>query len=509
MGAFRPKLLLVFLAAALAYVPLGATYALRGEPNSDEGFYAYASYAVFHGRVPYRDFGYTQEPLLPYLQGTVLSVAGFGVRQERWLNVALGASSVGLAAVLWAAAGLPAAWGVLLALGWGLSRSLVYFDTIGKTYALSGFLLVAAAVLLLPGDPRRIALRWWVLSVLCVLSVGCRLTTAPAALVLGGGFALLYGNRHRLPALLGAPLLCTLVLIAPFYALDPANALFWTWDSHVMTMMPPRHFGTLWDSALLAPGAAVLAALALALAGYKALSRPDSDRQSSLLGVGFWILAAGLAGWAIPPFLSGVYAEYAIPGIPLVWVGSGLILAATFGRRRQGTGGRLGEAGLYATVIAAIATSALVGPSHILPGYLDSVDDAGLFAAKFSQRGDTVLTSMPEIALAADRKVLPRLESGNFGVTGEMSPQVALARHMLPFTELCDAVAAEQPRIVVLFSRNRQANFGWSLPSMRPIPEAQLARFIGLVYTRYEIVHSNSYFIVFRARGPLTPSPVR
>jgi hypothetical protein len=40
-----------------------------GQPNSDEGWYLYASHLVYQGKILYQDFSYTQMPLLPYIYG--------------------------------------------------------------------------------------------------------------------------------------------------------------------------------------------------------------------------------------------------------------------------------------------------------------------------------------------------------------------------------------------------------------------------------------------------------
>jgi hypothetical protein len=175
--ANRAASVLTILAAVVIYLFAGGLYAERGRANADEGYYAYVARAVMHGQVPYRDFAYTQTPVWPYLQGAVMTLTGFGVRQERWINVGLGALAIALGAALWRGANLHplACWTLILA--WCLCNPLVYYDTIGKTYAFSGLLLLAAGGCLLLKSPPWIKLS--LLSVLGVLAVGCRLTLAP------------------------------------------------------------------------------------------------------------------------------------------------------------------------------------------------------------------------------------------------------------------------------------------------------------------------------------------
>lgn len=275
-----PAPLTAALLSACAYFACGALYAERGEPNADEGFYAYASYAVMHGRVPYRDFAYTQTPLLPYIQGAVFSAVGYGVRQERWLNVAWGTLAVALAALLWSCASVPNAWRVLLVLSWCLCKPLVFLSTSGKTYGIVGLLMIGASACVYlrqtpwaraPEGRLRPYLLLCALSALCVLSVGCRLTAAPSAVLLWAGFAVLDRGGISKALLLAIPVLFSLALIGPFYALDPRNAVYWTWTYHHLNMVSelshPSRIGLLVESCRVAPAPAAFGLAGIALVG--------------------------------------------------------------------------------------------------------------------------------------------------------------------------------------------------------------------------------------------------
>jgi hypothetical protein len=51
------------------YLVFSLVYLFLGQANADEGWYLYASKLVYQGNLPYRDFAYTQMPLLPYIYG--------------------------------------------------------------------------------------------------------------------------------------------------------------------------------------------------------------------------------------------------------------------------------------------------------------------------------------------------------------------------------------------------------------------------------------------------------
>ena len=62
----------------LITVPAGLTLyafaALFGNLNQDEGWYLYAAQRVAEGAMPYRDFFFTQGPVMPYVYGALEQV---------------------------------------------------------------------------------------------------------------------------------------------------------------------------------------------------------------------------------------------------------------------------------------------------------------------------------------------------------------------------------------------------------------------------------------------------
>jgi len=54
-----------------------------GHVAPDESYYTFAARSVWEGRVPYRDFAYTQMPFVPYINGLVMTIIGFGLDNHR------------------------------------------------------------------------------------------------------------------------------------------------------------------------------------------------------------------------------------------------------------------------------------------------------------------------------------------------------------------------------------------------------------------------------------------
>ena len=89
------------------YIFLSTHYLNKSAMSSDEGFYAMAGSRVMKGEIPYRDFGYTQMPLLPYINGVLMEVFGYGLLNQRTINL------------IWGAIGLLA---IILAVRWRIGR---------------------------------------------------------------------------------------------------------------------------------------------------------------------------------------------------------------------------------------------------------------------------------------------------------------------------------------------------------------------------------------------------
>ena len=141
--------------AAFGFVVLAFAAVWLGALNQDEGWYLYAARLVSEGKTPYRDFFYTQAPVMPVVYAAFTSIwNSFGLLGARILTIVLG--SLGLAFFCASAARLVApgrralaALAVFLLLGSNLYH--LYYIAIPKTYALAslfvsiGFFLLTFA----------------------------------------------------------------------------------------------------------------------------------------------------------------------------------------------------------------------------------------------------------------------------------------------------------------------------------------------------------------------------
>lgn len=121
---------------------------LLGPLNQDEGWYLYAARLFTEGRYPYRDFFFTQGPVMPAVYGLLAPLwSPFGILGGRICTALLGLATAfcaaGLAGRLVADKNRRFAYyGVLVLLTVNLYHG--YFTAIPKTYALAGLLFTLA-----------------------------------------------------------------------------------------------------------------------------------------------------------------------------------------------------------------------------------------------------------------------------------------------------------------------------------------------------------------------------
>ena len=231
--ARHSKKILVLL-AALAALVLGATALLCGSLNQDEGWYLYAAQLVRAGKLPYRDFFFTQGPTLPvvysFLSPVWTSAASplRGIIGGRAVSIAFGLAGIiafaGAARALVAPARrFAAAFCVFAVLACNVYH--VYFLTIPKTYALGSFFTGVGFYLFASALSRTGWRRGAQLAMAGLAMAFASGTRISLVLMLGvRGFALLFNCRRYRNAFVwfGLGGAAGLFITYGAFALDPA-----------------------------------------------------------------------------------------------------------------------------------------------------------------------------------------------------------------------------------------------------------------------------------------------
>ncbi len=190
--------------ATFAYAVLVVAAVWLGGLNQDEGWYLYAANLVREGKVLYRDFFFTQGPLLPVVYSPFAGMwRDLGLLGGRLVTAGIGLVgmlfSVALARML-APGSRRGAVGVMAFLLLGCNLYHVYYLAIPKTYALASLFLMAGFYLLaygLAGEKRRLVRPVMAFSSgLCMaLACGARISLG-AALAVTGLWLLLGFRRY-------------------------------------------------------------------------------------------------------------------------------------------------------------------------------------------------------------------------------------------------------------------------------------------------------------------------
>ena len=481
-----------------------------GNLNQDEGWYLYAALERAAGRLPYRDFFFSQGPLMPRVYGLLSPFwAPFGVAGGRAVTALLGLGGAGLAA--WLAArsaprgrGLACAVTALLLTAGNVYHS--YFTTIPKTYALASLLLLAGVAALWQPSGSRAA--WCVgLGGLLLAGAACTRLSLGIALPVAGCFLLFHARRWK-GAWLGfgvGGLAGLALLLGPVLATDS--------DAFRFSNFFHASRGT--EGLLFAAGSvsrlirhylplAALALAALALRGWagRAPRHPDTEVPPPGLGLALLIFAAVFVVHLLSPF---PYDDYQVPVMPLAALATSIAfwraLPANSDTVIEGRRQRVLVAVLLAWAALGAGTSTLneewmiVGKDRFWVVRKTQPDLALLRATGREIAAQVppeayLLTQDTYLAVEARRRVPPGFEMGPFSYFPELGDADAQRYHVLNARRLATTLAAGQAPVIAL------SGYGLALaaPVMTPVPEPQIAAFLEIIGRRYRLVRTIEHF---------------
>jgi len=489
-----------YFAAAVFHVKFGAM-------NVDEGFYAAATRAGWQGEMPYRDFGFTQPPLVAYANAPLLAAAGFGLFQQRAVNGLWAALTVAVAAWLVYRRGGRGSALLLVAL-FAVAPPWLYFIHLGKTYAVTSFVAIAATAVFLvapPGLKKTCAL-----SALAAIGIGCRLPAAPffGVLWLASLFETGRPNLPRLGLALAAAAIAAAAVLLPFYLAAPERFVFWIFDFHRISV-PLKDWRLAWNVIVgLAPAVWLLALAAIAL---PAARRAGWQRAHA-------VLLAACVGLAFNLFPRGTYEEYGVPFL-LPLAAAALILlhpvVSSLSLRRS----ILWSLPLLAapfTIAPAVNWTHLSEPQRRLPSvFLPPNTPPYHFdlPERISAARDVVHRLLPAdqpfvgsaiiLGIESGRAIPPRFRMGAFSMSFDYEPDRAHALHLATGDDF-ERHLRDIDSPLVVFHTNPKFNFAWSVPSFAPPPEENRREFDRLLNRYFIPVYGDEEFLIL-ARPHVVP----
>jgi hypothetical protein len=405
-----------------------------GGVNQDEGWYLYAARLVGEGKVPYRDFFFTQGPVFPYVYSIM---PAHGLLSGRLVTLGFSLFSV-LAAIAFVRRLVPegrratASIAVFALLVCNLYH--MYFTSIPKTYALGTLFVMLGFLLLSRG--------WNFLSAVSfAFASGTRISLVLILGVVGTG--LLVTDFRRLKWLwfaLGG--FFGLFLVYGFFAIDPqsSNGLFAAQAYHAGRGGFDPFFALGAVSRLargyLAAGALMFAALVFvrpdASRDVRDRSRPESSKFMWFAGLSF---AAVFLLQLSAPF---PYDDYQVPLMPIVVV----LVSVIYANRSAAVANRMRH--LLPVLLSGMCAFA----SPMLQEWMTDGQDRFWSLKKgcsemaqmretarkleaMDPGGDMLLTQDLYLAVEMGRKVPQGLEMGPFSYFPERSTAEAGSLHVL------------------------------------------------------------------------------
>jgi hypothetical protein len=481
------------LLAAVVAAVVCAIFAWLGVVNGDEGWFALSARLVSQGRLPYRDFAFTQGPAYAYVLAPLVRLAP-SIYTTRALSVFLTAVSVGLLiATAYRVGGKWAARASGLAL-LATIPALPYWLSITKTYALSCLFL--SAILFTLTSKIRLTVRYPLAAALAVGLMETRTTGFALTILLIAALLVLSPNANA-----RASVIVTSAVVAfPFFVLvfvGWTGAQWGLFDYHQLGATGSsigRVFPRTFDGARAWPGPTLLGIGALIVVFASRDLRARLRRRLDLAAY-----AAGIIIFvALHETTSHFFAEeYLAPVIAPVVVASCVILVrAASARRVEGAGRRLTFA-LGAVVAVGIVVTALTGGhSDYLgtPGW--GGDPAALSSITKCVRRNSgphavvFALSIPEVVVEAERPAAPGATLGEFSYE-DVSTTRARELNILNKERLGNLFLNRPPKLAVLtvddifethkagrFSKRSVTNMALyqAFLSYRPVCSATLVR---------------------------------
>ncbi len=504
----RGLLGLITLSALFLCILLFAADVLLGNLNQDEGWYLYAAKKVSQGFLPYRDFAYTQGPVLPVVYSFLYAIVRqYGVLGGRLITAGMGLVTCLLTAWLtgrllkkeWRFVGAVAAFMLI-----GINVYQAYFTSIVKTYSLCTLFLMGGLLALSFAQERR--WRVWVFGMLSGFlmagAAGTRLSAGAAMAVTG--FYLLYRfrlkNGFRWMAYGVGGLLGLMLVFGTFAWVGMDGMKFGLLDYHTL-----RSPGSLAQSLVFKAGFVsrfvqgyyLIVLLCVVSFMLRFFRKPEKEVDSGSLDTGlFWL--AGLAMTLVHLVAPFPYDDYQVVVMPIITVAVVVSLVRYLATCIDYSTGK--ASALLTMVLLAATASAFSSPVNQewmvirrdriwwkmknKPDII-KLQDVARVLKQLSEPRDTLLTQDAYLAVETDMDVPHGLEMGPFSYYPDFDDirikEVGGVLNKRAMLALLDAAAPEWAAM---------SGYGLSIrsPDVTELTEKEQLLLQGALHRRYQLI---------------------
>lgn len=464
----REHYLKMATAVVVIFCLMATMFILVGEVNEDEGWYLYAGRLVYEGQVPYRDFSYTQTPLLPYIYGTLQKLFGTSLLLGR-----VATALFGLLALLFSMAAAKSLAGkrasIVAGAAIAVNPFVIYHLTITKTYSLSVMLLACSLFLMFKEGQR--GLRCPVAVVLLALATGIRLTVFPV-LVLSLIYIGFVARKYFFRSFLASGLALASVF-SPFFLLAPHATYFNIVGYHMARYEPQTVTNMIWGKvmALLELTVKFPFLIPFITLGIVFYVLPKSDlfnvrRRGAERG--YWphllVFSSFFAIFLVHFIPGGALPEYHVLNFHLAAIFAGWLFHEWNSRLDRDY-----KKFLLTLMVAGLLMFSFLG-SQPIHGVMDprtsyiNLSGGRLPLAEVSEvaqvieentfANDFLFTTHTFLAVEANRKVLPGMEMGIFSFYPNWSTAKAQRYHVINLDIIKDYIRSRRAKIVVITDRD-------------------------------------------------------
>lgn len=467
---------LILITALLGMVAVTIFCAWWGPLNHDEGWYLYAARLFREGLRPYRDFFFTQGPVMPAAYGTLLP-SGSGILAGRCLTSILGIGTIALTAWLLCLKKVNRHLALLLPiLLLGANVYHAYFTTIPKTYALASLLLMGGFVSL--EISKRSPPLATLSGLLLALAAGTRLSLGVTLPATGLWLLFLAIRPSKDRSLLIKQLLCFSLGGFVGLGLISGSAASWSWSVFLETQgFHGARAGTgiaLVAGSLIRLAGAYLPLILLALALRKFRLSLEAICWISV----FLIQLAA-------PF---PYDDYQVPIMPLLLVGLATQLPAEITHQRATNLSLklLIFCGLCAVTSPIVQQSFVHRQDRFWPilkakSDLHTLRDVARQVAQLVPPDQELLTQDLYLAVEANRRVPKGFEMGPFSYFPDWSTERVTRCHLHNRETLSALIRTTKSPLAAISGYT----FALTAPAMTPTPESEREALIQQLQSHY------------------------
>lgn len=508
-------------ATLLMWLLLGIGNIYWSDLNQDEGWYVYAADKIVDGHMPYRDFAFTQGPVMPYIYGLIRpALVDTGMVGMRWFTLLLFLPTLCLAAAtahhsspgLWR---MPAGLCCLMLLAINAYHS--QYTCIVKTYSLCLLLLTGGIALLARAASSETPWRGLSAGFLMGLAACTRLS---AGFFLAGVciYALLHPTlRQRRTWFytgLGGAAAITVGFL-PFFVTAPEQFIFCLFDYHT-----GREAGGLLASLVYKGGF-----LSRFVGDYLMLSiltmcwllllvlRPghNANNVSSGHPLPGMLLCGALFVTVVHALAPFPYDDYQVITIPAFAIAVSVGLAHLFNRQSFGRGADTNQiASTWAKFIVltvffactAAAWSSPVNQAWVLreqdriwwrlkeQSPMQQLQDTAAILRQQMPAGSEFLTQDLVLAVEAGLRVPPGLEMGPFSYFPSLDDHRAATLHVMNQTRLLELLQTTEAPMAATSGYT----FTIASPDVRELELQQTEEFLSILNERYRVVEQIPHF---------------